>query len=74
MGNRNKLIELFVSNLTNAVVHDILEKAITIEEIANRYRKEIINSFEIAKRYREKINPVNSNLPDKDKEYIKNEK
>ena len=28
-------------------------------------------SLEIAKKYREKINPVNASLPDKDIEYIK---
>lgn len=26
--NRNKLIELFIGNIVNAIVHDILEKAI----------------------------------------------
>ena len=29
--NRNKLIELFIGNLSNAVVHKILEKAIENE-------------------------------------------
>ena len=70
MTNRNKLIELFISNLANVVVHNILEKAIALEEIAEKYRKETLNSFTIAKRYREKINPVNSNLSDKDGDYI----
>ena len=55
--NRNKLIEIFISNLANAVIHQILEKA--------------IDEQEIAKRYREKINPANRNLHVKDIEKIK---
>jgi len=69
--NRNKLIELFISNLSNAVVHKILEKAINIEEIAKRYNKEIITSWEIAKKYREKINPLDRPLPFHDIEDVK---
>ena len=44
----------------------------SIEEIADKYRKEIVNSFQIAKKYREKINPRYNYLPDRDIEYIKN--
>jgi len=69
--NRNKLIEIFISNLANAVIHRILEKAIDEQEIANAYNKEIKNSWKIAKRYREKINPANRNLHVKDIEKIK---
>ena len=56
--NRNQLIELFTGNITNAIVHRILEKAIDKQEIADKYRKELITSFEVAKKYREKINPI----------------
>ncbi len=70
--NRNKLIELFIANLSNAVLHKILEKAIDIQEISLRYSKEIINSWEIAKRYREKINPIGRALPSHDIEGIRN--
>ena len=69
--NRNKLIEVLISNLTNAVVHQILELAIDKQEISERYNKEVKNSREIAKRYREKINPVNKSLPGRDIEEIK---
>lgn len=62
--NRNKLVELFISNLTNAIVHQVLEKAIDNSEIANRYLKEFRTSWDIAKKYREKINPANKALPD----------
>ena len=41
--NRNKLVELFISNISNTVTHRILESAINQEEIANWYRKEVIN-------------------------------
>ena len=69
--NRNKLIDLFIGNIANAIVHEILERAVTKELVADKYRKELTTSFEIAKRYREKINPARRPLPDKDAEYIK---
>ena len=37
--NRKKLIELFVGNISNAVVHEILEKATNDEEISSKYIK-----------------------------------
>ena len=64
--NRNKLLDLFISNLSNAVLHRILEKAIGLPEIINKYDKEIKNSWEIAKIYREKINPKTPPFPEKD--------
>ena len=69
--NRNKLIELFIGNIVNAVLHTILEKAINKEDLIDKYRKELKASFETAKKYREKINPVNAPLPEKDYSYIK---
>ena len=69
--NRNKLIDLFIGNISNSILHEILEKAIDDEELSNRYNKESLNSLEIAKKYREKINPINTPLPDKDIDYIK---
>ena len=68
--NRNKLIDLFIGNISNSIVHKILEKAINDKELANRYNKELLSSLKIARRYREKINPVNAPLPDKDIEHI----
>ena len=70
--NRNKFIGLLIGNISNAIVHEILEKAISSEpEISIKYGKEIRNSFEIAKIYREKINPINSTLPLKDIQEIR---
>src|SRR3989344_6208047 len=69
--NRNTLINKFVGNISNSIVHKILEGAIHDEILSNRYTKEIRNSFEIAKIYREKINPINSALPFKDIQEIK---
>lgn len=69
--NRNKLIDLFIGNISNAIIHQVLERAVSKELVADKYRKELITSFEVAKRYREKINPVNRLLPDKDISYIK---
>jgi len=61
--NRNQLIERFISNLTNSIVHQVLEKSINNKEITEKYNKEFRNSWQQAKNYREKINPVNKNLP-----------
>jgi len=69
--NRNKLISLFIGNTANIVVHRLLEKAIDDETIVNKYIKEEIISLNIAKKYREKINPVKGVLPKKDSKYIK---
>lgn len=70
--NRNKLIDLFVGNISNSIIHKILERAVGGEDIADRYRKEKITSFEIAKRYREKINPKNKSFSRKNVDYIRN--
>lgn len=69
--NRNKLIQLFIGNLCNTIVHKILENAIDDEDIAKKYDKELTISFAIALRYREKINPQNAPLPEKDQEVVK---
>ena len=69
--NRSKLIELFISNLSNVIIHKILEKAIEKPEIASVYAKEMKNSLKIAKRYREKINPADLPFLAKDISYIK---
>lgn len=68
--NRNKLIALFIGNISNALVHQILEKATEDEELARRYDKELTTSWTIAKHYREKINPTIEPLPSKDYVYI----
>ena len=62
--NRKQLIDLFIGNLSNAILHKILEKAIEDDIIRKYYDKEFLNSFEIAKKYREKINPINDKLPE----------
>ena len=69
--NRNKLIDLFIGNMSNCAVHQILEKAIEEESIRDHYNKELLLSLDIAKRYREKINPKNKALPTKDIERIR---
>ncbi len=69
--NRNKLLNLLTGNLANAVVHKILEEASEEEPRKKYYDDELLNSIEIAKSYREKINPVNEPLLDKDAAEIK---
>ena len=71
--NRNKLIKLFIGNLSNSVVHEILEKAIDNENIRKKYDKESETSLKIAINYRNKINPSRTPLPEKDISYIKKE-
>ncbi|MBI2656756.1 hypothetical protein HYX03_03385 [Candidatus Woesearchaeota archaeon] len=62
--NRKKLIDLFTGNISNAVLHIILERAVEDEIIRKYYDKEFLNSFEIAKKYREKINPTDRRIPE----------
>jgi len=69
--NRKKLVDLFIGNISNFIVHEILEKATGDEKLSNKYGKELTTSFNIAKEYREKINPSRDNLPDKDIKNIK---
>ena len=69
--NRKKLIELFIGNLSNAIVHQVSLAATDKEEIASKYKKELETSLSISKKYRERINPKNYSLPKKDIEYIK---
>lgn len=61
--NKPKLVNLFVSNVANAVVHQILEEAIADDNLRGYYDKELYNSILIAKKYREKINPIDKPLP-----------
>ena len=69
--NRNKLIDLFVGNISNSAVHMILEKAIDEDNLRKHYDKEFSISLEIAKSYREKINPKNTSFHGKDIKDIK---
>ena len=69
--NRNKLIEIFIGNISNAIVHEILKKAIDDENIHSRYLKELATSMKIALEYRNKITPINSKLQEKGINYIK---
>lgn len=71
--NRNKLLILLIGNLANAVVHKVLEEATKEEILRKRYDKESLVSYEVAKRYREQINPLQRCLSEKDAEEIKEE-
>ena len=69
--NRNKLLDLFIGNFSNVVIHKILENAVKDKNIRSRYEKELISSVEIALNYRNKINPINTKLQEKDINHIK---
>lgn len=62
MQNKNKIIGLFIGNVATAIIHQILEEAIHDENVRKYYEKEFQNSFDIAKKYREKINPIDKPL------------
>ncbi|MBI2651937.1 hypothetical protein HYX00_00605 [Candidatus Woesearchaeota archaeon] len=62
--NRKRLIDLFIGNVSNAILHRILEMVIEDEIIRKYYDKEFFNSFNIAKKYRENINPIGNRLPE----------
>jgi len=71
MKNRGQLIEIFVSNLANSIVHQILEKATDEQIYIDGYGKEMRNSRQIAENYRGKINPIDMPLPVKDAEEVR---
>ena len=48
--NRNKLIDLFIGNIANAALHQILEQAVDDELLRKYYDKELLNSVEIARK------------------------
>lgn len=41
--NRSKLIDLFIGNIANAIVHKILEQAIEDGLLRKYYNKELLN-------------------------------
>lgn len=69
--NKGRIIDLLIGNLANGIVHSILEKSAGFIGLSEKYRKELINSFNIAKTYREKLNPLNTPLTYADKNYIR---
>jgi hypothetical protein len=73
MQNKKKIIQHLIGNLSNAIVHKILENAIKDLFISQKYEKEILNSFEVAKSYRSKLNPVDKGINKLEFEKIKKE-
>ncbi|MFA5887782.1 MAG: hypothetical protein WC852_03670 [Candidatus Nanoarchaeia archaeon] len=64
MPNKSKLVRIFIGNIANAVVHEVLENAIEEQSLRSHYGKEMQNSFSLAKKYREKLNPSDKPLPE----------
>jgi len=69
--NRPNLIKRFIGIASNTVVHKILIKTELEEDARKYYAKEVERDIDIALEYRDKINPANSMLPDKDAQEIK---
>ena len=64
--NRNKLIVLLIGNHSNTVIHRVLEASVKEDILREHYDKESLVSFNVAKKYREMINPVQRYFSDED--------
>jgi hypothetical protein len=71
MQNKKKITQHLIGNPSNAIVHKILENVMKDLFISQKYEKEILNSFEVAKSYRSKLNPVDSGINKSEFERIK---
>jgi len=69
MTNKSKLIDNLIGNLSNSIIHSILEKSFDMHK--DRYKKESLTSLNISINYRNKINPIDKPLNINDIEYIK---
>lgn len=72
--NRKEVIDRFIGNLANYILHSILERAVekSHREFLPGYQRELKNSMNIATAYRNKIHPLGTHLPEKDAAYVKN--
>ena len=69
--NRPDLIKRFIGVASNIIAHKILIKAELEEDLRNYYTKEIERDIDIALKYRNRINPVNRLLPQRDSKEIR---
>ena len=69
--NRPDIIKRFIGIASNIIAHKILIKAELEEDLRNYYNKEIERDIDIALKYRNRINPVNRLLPQKDSKEIR---
>lgn len=61
--NRNKVLSLMTGSLSNAIVHSILELSCDETALKEKYKKEASDSFQIALKFRNRINPLFRLLP-----------
>lgn len=69
--NRPDIIKRFIGVAGNIITHKVLIKAELEKDLRNYYTKEIERDIDIALKYRNKINPVNRMLPQRDSKEIK---
>ncbi len=69
--NRPDIIKRFIGVASNIITHKVLIKAELEKDLRNYYTKEIERDIDIALKYRNKINPVNRMLPQRDSKEIK---
>lgn len=55
--NKKKLEKIIVGNLCNAVLHEILAQSVE-GDIREHYEKEVLNSFNVALKYRNELNCI----------------
>ncbi|HLC96623.1 MAG TPA: hypothetical protein VJH97_04835 [Candidatus Nanoarchaeia archaeon] len=69
--NRPDSIKRFIGVASNTITHKILVKSELKEELRVYYQNEISRDVDIALAYRNNLNPLQENLPDKDAREIK---
>ncbi|MBI2558495.1 hypothetical protein HYW20_04185 [Candidatus Woesearchaeota archaeon] len=69
--NRPDIIKRFIGVASNIITHKVLIKTELEKDLRNYYTKEMERDIDIALKYRNKINPVNRMLPQRDSKEIK---
>ena len=69
--NRPDLIKRFIGVASNAIMHITIINTELDENTKKYYAKEVKRDSDIALNYRNKINPINALLPQKDVEEIR---
>ena len=69
--NRPDLIKRFIGVARNIIAHKVLIKAELEKDLREYYTKEIERDIDIALKYRNRINPANRLLPQRDSKEIR---
>ena len=69
--NRPDIIKRFIGIASNIIAHKVLIKAELEKDLREYYTKEIERDIDIALKYRNRINPANRLLPQRDSKEIR---